>query len=359
VDNPDEPASIAGILMQTRNLGSSNLAITPVCLGTMTFGGQTSEAEAHAQLDLAIERGINFIDTAELYAVPPCRETYGLTEIIVGKWLQQQARDHIVLATKVAGPGRTMPWIRGGNLDFTRENLRTALENSLRRLQTDYVDLYQLHWPARNQPMFGGWRYDPAKENDNVPIRAQLETLAELVKEGKVRAIGVSNEHPWGVMQFVRLAEEYGLPRVVSIQNAYHLLNRSYEVGLVEVCHRESVGLLAYSPLAFGHLTGKYLDDANAAGRVTRFKGFGQRYEKPGFAPALAAYVGLAQAHGLTPTQLALAFVRSRWFVASVIVGASTLKQLEEDLDAFEVQLDEAVLAEIDRLYLIHGSPAP
>lgn len=345
--------------MRTSTLGNSPISVPSICLGTMTFGEQTSEAEAHAQLDLALERGINFIDTAELYAVPPRAETYGATEAIVGRWLARQPRDKIILATKVAGPGRPMPWIRGGAQEFTRENIRTALEASLRRLQTDYVDLYQLHWPARNQPMFGQWRYDPAKEHDYEPIRSQLETLAELVQEGKIKAIGLSNEHPWGVMTFVRLAEEFGLPRVASIQNAYHLLNRTYEVGLVEVCHREQVGLLAYSPLAFGHLTGKYLDDPQAPGRVTQFKGFGQRYEKPGFADALKAYVQLARAHGLTPTQLALAFVHSRWFVASVIIGASTLAQLEENLAACETPLGEEVLVEIDRLYLTHGSPAP
>lgn len=345
--------------MRFHTLGRSDLKIPSICLGTMTFGEQTPEADAHAQLDLAVERGINFIDTAELYAVPPKAETYGKTEEIVGRWLSRQPRDRIVLATKVIGPGRNMPWIRDGNHDYTRENVRTALENSLRRLNTDYVDLYQLHWPARNQPMFGGWRYDPAKENDNLPIRAQLETLAELVQEGKVRAIGVSNEHPWGVMQFVRLAEEYGLPRIASIQNAYHLLNRTFEVGLAEVCHREQVGLLAYSPLAFGHLTGKYLDNPQATGRVTNFAGFGQRYEKPGFAPALEDYVRLARAHGLTPTQMALAFVHSRGFVASVIVGASSLAQLQENLAACETPLDEEVQAGIDRLYLTHGSPAP
>ena len=345
--------------MQIRPLGRSDLKIPSICLGTMTFGEQTPEADAHAQLDLAMERGINFIDTAELYAVPPKAETYGKTEEIVGRWLSRQPRDRIVLATKVIGPGRNMPWIRAGNHDYTRENVRTALESSLRRLQTDYVDLYQLHWPDRNQPMFGGWRYDPAKENDNLTIRAQLETLAELVQEGKVRTIGVSNEHPWGVMQFVRLAEEYGLPRIASIQNAYHLLNRTYEVGLAEVCHREQVGLLAYSPLAFGHLTGKYLDNPQAPGRVTNFAGFGQRYEKPGFAPALEAYVRLARAHGLTPTQMALAFVHSRWFVSSVIVGASTLAQLKANLTACETPFDDGVQAEIDRLYLTYGSPAP
>lgn len=349
----------SGNIMQIRSLGRSDLKIPSICLGTMTFGEQTPEADAHAQLDLALERGINFVDTAELYAVPPKAETYGRTEEIVGRWLVRQPRDRIILASKVVGPGRQMPWIRGGSLDFSRENIRSALENSLRRLQTDYVDLYQLHWPARNQAMFGEWQFDPQKERDCLPIRAQLETLAELVQEGKIRAIGVSNEHPWGVMQFVRLAEEYSLPRIASIQNAYHLLNRTYEVGLAEVCHREQVGLLAYSPLAFGHLTGKYLDNPRAPGRVTNYKGFGQRYEKPGFAPALEAYIRTARAHGLTPTQLALAFVHSRWCVASVIVGASSLAQLKENLEACETTLDSEVRTEIDRLYLLHGSPAP
>jgi aryl-alcohol dehydrogenase-like predicted oxidoreductase len=345
--------------METRSLGSSQLAITPVCLGTMTFGEQTAEPESHSQLDLALERGINFIDTAEMYAVPPRAETCGATETIVGKWLARQRRDRIVLATKVAGPGRNMQWIRGGPPALDRANIRAALEASLRRLRTDYVDLYQLHWPARNQPMFGQWQYDPDKERDSTPIRVQLEALAELVAEGKVRAVGLSNEHPWGVMQFVRHAEELGLPRVASIQNAYSLLNRNFEGGLAEVCHREKVGLLAYSPLAFGHLTGKYLDNPAAEGRLTRFKGFGQRYEKPGIAPAVAAYVALARAHGLTPTQLALAFVRTRWFVASTIVGASSLAQLREDLDACDITLSADVLAGIDRIHLVHSNPAP
>jgi len=345
--------------MQIQPLGSSPLSVTQVCLGTMTFGEQTSEADAHSQLDLARERGINFIDTAELYAVPPRAETHGATETIVGKWLARQDRSRIVLATKAAGPGRHMPWIRGGDLDFTRSNLRTALENSLRRLQTDYVDLYQLHWPARNQPMFGQWQYEPDKERDSSPIRTQIEVLAELVQEGRIRAVGLSNEHPWGVMQFVRCAEEFGLPRVASIQNAYSLLNRTFENGLAEVCHRERIGLLAYSPLAFGHLTGKYLADPNAEGRVTRFKDFGQRYEKPGVAPAVTTYCQLAREHGLTTVQLAFAFVRSRWFVASIIVGASSLVQLRENLDACEGSLAPEVLDAIDQRHLLYTNPAP
>lgn len=345
--------------MQNRPLGTSQLSIPPVCLGTMTYGQQTGEADAHAQLDLALERGINFIDTAEMYAVPPSAETCGATETIVGRWLKRQQRDRIILATKVAGPARAINWIRGGPPALDRANIHAALEGSLKRLQTDYVDLYQLHWPERNQPMFGGWQYDPSKERECTPIRAQLEALAELVKAGKVRYVGLSNEHPWGVMEFVRIAGEYGLPRVVSIQNAYHLMNRSFESGLAEVCHREHVGLLAYSPLAFGHLTGKYLDNPAASGRLTIWKDFGQRYTKPNVAPATAAYAELARRHGLTPTQLALAFVRSRWFVASTIVGASSLAQLEENLAALETPLSPEILAEIDALHLRYTNPAP
>lgn len=345
--------------MKIHHLGTSSLTVPDLCLGTMTFGQQTGEADAHAQLDLALERGINFIDTAELYAVPPRAETYGATETIVGKWLARQPRDRIILATKVAGPGRTMSYIRDGDLAFDRRNIRAALEASLHRLQTDYVDLYQLHWPARNQPMFGQWQYDPAQERPGTPIRETLEVLAELVQEGKVRAIGLSNEHPWGVMQFVRCAEDYGLPRPASIQNAYSLVNRVFEYGLAEACHREKIGLLAYSPLAFGHLTGKYLADPAAPGRVNLFKGFGQRYEKAGLQPAVAAYCALARELGLTPVQLALAFVRSRWFVASTIVGASSLAQLRENLDAWSVELSPEARARIDALHLIHTNPAP
>lgn len=345
--------------MPTRRLGHSDLTVPDLCLGTMTFGQQTSEADAHAQLDLALARGINFIDAAEMYPVPARPETSGATEAIIGRWLVRQPRDRIVVATKVAGPSRNLDWIRNGPPALDRANIRAAIEGSLKRLQTDYIDLYQLHWPERNQPMFGQWQYDPAKERECTPIRAQLEALAELVQAGKVRCVGLSNEHPWGVMQFVRLAEEYGLPRPVSIQNAYSLLNRTFETGLAEVCHRENVGLLAYSPLAFGHLTGKYLDDPRADGRITLFESFGQRYAKPNVQPAVAAYAALARRHGLTPTQLALAFVRSRWFVASTIVGASSLAQLEEDLTACEVALSAEILQEIDAIHLAYTNPAP
>lgn len=345
--------------MTIRPLGDSDLQVSDRCLGTMTFGQQTGEADAHAQLDCALAHGINFIDTAEMYPVPAREETSGATESMVGNWLVRQPRERVVIATKVAGPSRNLHWIRNGPLALDRDNIRAALEGSLRRLRTDYIDLYQLHWPERNQPMFGQWQYDPAAERECTPIRTQLEALAELVAAGKVRYVGLSNEHPWGVMQFVRLAEEYGLPRVVSIQNAYSLVNRNFESGLAEVCHREKVGLLAYSVLAFGHLTGKYLDDPAASGRVTLFENFGQRYAKPQVRPAVAAYAALARRHGLTPAQLALAFVRSRWFVASTIVGASTLAQLEENLAAGEATLSDEVRREIDAIHLACPNPAP
>ncbi len=342
-----------------RPLGRSTLAIPDVCLGTMTFGEQTSEADAHSQLDFALDSGVNFLDTAEMYAVPPRAETCGASEGIVGRWLRRQNRDRILVATKVAGPSRNLDWIRNGPAAMDRANIRAAIDGSLGRLQTDYVDLYQLHWPERNQPMFGQWQFDPARERECTPIRAQLEALAELVQEGKVRHVGVSNEHPWGVMQFVRLADELGLPRIVSTQNAYSLLNRTFETGLAEACLREGVGLLAYSPLAFGHLTGKYLADPAAPGRLTQWPAFGQRYTKPNVVPAVAAYADLARRHKLTPTQLALGFVRSRWFVASTIIGASSLSQLRETLPAARTQITEHLLAEIDAIHLRYTNPAP
>jgi aryl-alcohol dehydrogenase-like predicted oxidoreductase len=344
---------------QQRPLGHHDLVVPEVCLGTMTFGEQTAEADAHAQLDYALAAGVNFIDTAEMYAVPPRAETCGASESIVGRWLARQQRDKILVATKVAGPARSLNWIRNGPPAMDRSNIRAAIEGSLQRLQTDYIDLYQLHWPERNQPMFGQWQFEPEKERECTPIREQLEALAELVKEGKIRHVGVSNEHPWGIMQFVRLADELGLPRIVSTQNAYHLLNRTFEGGLAEVCHREHVGLLAYSPLAFGHLTGKYLANPSAPGRLTQWPSFGQRYAKPNVLPALQTYVELASRHGLTPTQLALGFIRSRWFVASTIIGASSLSQLKETLPATQTPLSAELLAEVDEIHLRYPNPAP
>ncbi|MGB8545286.1 MAG: aldo/keto reductase [Azonexus sp.] len=342
-----------------RPLGRSQLIVPDVCLGTMTFGEQTGEADAHSQLDLALASGVNFLDTAEMYAVPPRAETFGVSESIVGRWLKRQQRERIIVATKVAGPSRNLGWIRGGPPAMDRANIRAAIDGSLQRLQTDYVDLYQLHWPERNQPMFGQWQFEPANDHECTPIRDQLAALAELVQEGKVRAIGLSNEHPWGVMQFTRLADEFGLPRVLSTQNAYSLLNRTFETALAEVCHREQVGLLAYSALAFGHLTGKYLADPAAPGRLTRWPSFGQRYSKPNVIPAVTAYAALAKRHGLTLAQLALGFARSRWFVSSTIIGASSLAQLKETLPATRTPISAELLAEIDAIHLRYTNPAP
>ncbi len=345
--------------MDYRPLGDSGLRVSAVCLGTMTFGEQTAEAEAHAQLDHALSEGVNFIDTAELYPVPPHAETYTRTETIVGNWLARQPRDRVILATKVAGPSRNMPWIRGGPRALDAANIRAALEGSLKRLRTDYIDLYQLHWPERNTPMFGQARFEPAREHDCVSIRDQLETLGVLAREGKIRCMGLSNEHPWGTMEFQRLAREHRLPRPVTIQNAYNLLNRVFEQTLAEIAWREQIGLLAYSPLAFGHLTGKYLADPAAPGRVNLFAGFDQRYTKPNVAPAVGAYAGIARRHGLSPTQLALAFCYRRWFMTSTIIGASTLEQLRENLAAWAIELPEAIVAEIEAVHLRYTNPAP
>lgn len=345
--------------MQYRKLGKSDLTVSAVCLGTMTFGQQNSEAEAHAQLDVAFAHGVNFIDTAEMYPVPARADTSGLTERFVGSWLKGRARDQVVLATKVAGPARSMEWIRGGPLALDRANIRAALEGSLQRLGTDYIDLYQIHWPARNQPMFGQWAFDPGAEREATPIRAQLEALAELVREGKIRHVGLSNEHPWGVMEFLRVGRELNLPLVVSVQNAYSLLNRVFDQTLAEVCFRESVSLLPYSVLGFGLLTGKYLDNPAASGRITLFPGFGQRYAKVAVEPALRAYADLAQARGISLTRLALAWVAGQPLVGSVILGASSVGQLLENLDACAQTLDHDVRAAVDAIHLRHTNPAP
>ena len=345
--------------MRYTKLGQSDLSVSSACLGTMTFGTQNSEAEAHQQLDFALAQGINFIDTAEMYSVPPNAESYGKTETYVGTWLKRQARDKIVLATKISGPGRGMKWIRNGELAFNRKNIRAAIDASLTRLQTDYVDLYQLHWPDRNTPIFGQYQFDPDSERDFVPLAETLAALAELVKEGRVRCVGLSNETPWGVMQFLHQAELHKLPRVVSVQNAYSLLNRTWEMGLAEIGFRENVALLAYSPLAFGLLSGKYLADPKAGGRLTLFQGFAQRYSKVNVQPAVAAYADVARRHGMTLAQMALAFVASRGFVASTIIGATTMEQLREDIAGCSGVLTDEVLQEIEALHLRYYNPAP
>ncbi len=345
--------------MDYRTLGHSTLKVSAVCLGSMTWGEQNSETDAHAQLNMAQEHGINFIDTAEMYPVPPRAETCHRTETFIGHWLKHQVRDQWIIATKAAGPRRAMNWIRSGPAAFDRANLRAAVEASLSRLHTDYIDLYQLHWPERNVPMFGQYQFDPSQETAAVSIHVQLEVLAELVKEGKIRYIGLSNETAWGIMEFLRLADQYDLPRIVTVQNAYNLINRSYEFSLAEIGFRENVGLLAYSPLAFGLLTGKYLDNPLSRGRVNDFTGFAQRYAKPNVAPAIAAYAALACEQGLSATQLALSFVYHRWFVTSTIIGATSLTQLEENLAAWETRLSVEQIQQVEAIHLRFMNPAP
>lgn len=352
--------------MQTIELGRSGLHVTPICLGTMTFGEQVDEAAAHAILDRALERGINFLDTAEMYAVPARAETYGATETIIGRWFARNpsARGRIVVATKVAGPSRGMPWVRQGP-GMTAEDIVASCNASLKRLQTDVIDLYQIHWPERHVPAFGAMYYDPAKETSRTPIREQLEALGSLVKAGKVRAIGLSNETPYGVHEFVRLAEEHGLPRVATVQNAYCLINRVPDNGLDETMHRLGVSLLAYSPLGFGLLTGKY-DESGIEGpgapqnaRIARYESVRkQRWGRPAALSAARRYNALARQHGLTPTQMALAFCYTRWSVASTIIGVTSLAQLDDNLAAWGTQLSPELLAEIDALRLELRDPA-
>ncbi|MES2181202.1 MAG: aldo/keto reductase [Pseudomonadota bacterium] len=356
--------------MEYRQLGNSDLRVSAVCLGTMTYGDQNTQPEAHEQLDYALSQGINFIDTAEMYPVPPKAETCTRTETMLGNWLKHQARDKIILGTKAAGPRRGVSWIRNGPASLDKHNIRAAIEGSLQRLQTDYIDIYQLHWPERNVPMFGQYQFDPAAEFESgvyhagaekawVSIQNQLETLAELIAEGKVRYIGLSNEQPWGVMEFLRVAKEYNLPRIVSLQNGYNLMNRTMEFGMSEILYREKVGLLAYSPLAFGHLTAKYTDNPSAKGRATMFTGYAQRYTKANVTPATIAYAQLARQHHMTPTQMALSFVYHRWFVTSTIIGATSMAQLQENIAAWHVKLSPEVMQEIELLHLKMTNPAP
>jgi aryl-alcohol dehydrogenase-like predicted oxidoreductase len=325
----------------------------------MTWGEQNTEAQAHEQLDYAVSRGVNFIDAAEMYPVPPRAETQGRTEAFLGSWLKRQQRDKVVIATKITAPGRGFAWVRGGPTAIDRKSVREAVELSLKRLQTDYIDLYQIHWPDRYVPAFGKWSYDPGQERPTVSIEAQLEALAEVVQAGMVRYLGVSNETPWGVCEFVGAANRRGLPRIASIQNAYNLLNRTFEMGLSEVHRHLNVPLLAYSPLAFGHLSGKYLDGARPAGaRLSLFPAFGPRYATVNVPDAVAAYAALARKAGMTPAALAIAFVRSRWFTASTIVGATSLTQLKESIDCAERILTGDTLAAIEEIHNRYPNPA-
>lgn len=347
--------------MQYRRLGRTDLQVSLICLGSMTWGRQNSEAEGHAQLDYALERGVNFVDTAEMYSVPVAEETYGRSEAIIGSWLAaRRNRDRVILATKAVGPGSRFPWIRDGSPRLNRAHLTRAIDDSLRRLRTDYVDLYQLHWPERPVNSFGKLGYMHAADEDAVPIAETLGALGDLVTAGKVRHVGLSNETPWGMMTFARIAGEAGLPRVASVQNAYSLVNRAFEVGAAEVAIREDIGLLAYSPLAGGWLTGKYHGGARPDGaRMTLFGDYFTRYGSRSGQKAIAAYVDLAHAHGLEPAQMALAFVNSRRFVTATIVGATSVEQLRANIDSVEVTLSEEVLQGIEAIQARWSNPCP
>jgi aryl-alcohol dehydrogenase (NADP+) len=344
--------------MEFRILPGTHLNVSRVCLGTMTWGEQNSEAQAHEQLDYAIDQGINFIDTAEMYPVPPNARTQGRTETYLGTWLAKRSRKNLIIATKVAGPGRR-DWIRDGRTDLTQDVIADAVDTSLARLQTDYIDLYQIHWPQRNVPMFGGIEFDPSKEKAGPPIAEQVRGMAAMIKSGKIRHYGLSNETAWGVCEFRRVAKELGVPGPVTIQNSYSLLSRNVDNDLAETLFRENMTLLAYSPLAAGILSGKYIGGAKPEGaRFTLFDSLGIRFRKPMVSEAVDAYSALAKRQGQTLVQLALGYVASRWFVGASIIGATTMAQLKEDLAAAQLKLDAPTLDAIREIQLRFPNPA-
>ena len=344
--------------MKRNRLGSSGIEVTDICLGTMTWGEQNTEGDAYSQIAWALERGINFIDTAEMYPVPPNAQTHGRTEKHLGTWLARQRRDRLYIATKVAGPGRR-DWIRGGRTDLTRDVIAEAVDTSLARLQTDYIDLYQIHWPQRNVPMFGSTEFDPSKEKGGPPIWEQVEGMAEMIKAGKIRHYGLSNETAWGVCHFHEAARDLGLPGPITLQNSYSLISRNVDNDLAETLFREKMSLLAYSPLAAGILSGKYLGGAKPPGaRFTLFDSLGIRFRKPMVAEAVEAYSALAKQRKTSLVQLALGYVASRWFLGASIIGATSMAQLKEDIAAAQVTLDAETLEEIRRIQLRYPNPA-
>lgn len=345
--------------MEYRQLGNTQLKVSALCLGTMTFGEQNTAEEAFEQLDYAVSQGINFIDTAEMYPVPPMASTQGDTERIIGQWLAgRKDRDQLIIASKIAGPADWLTYIRGGSR-FNQTHIEEAINGSLKRLQTDYIDLYQLHWPDRNTNFFGQLGYQHDSNEQRTPIEETLRALESAVKAGKIRYIGLSNETPWGVMSFLKAAEQFDLPRIMSVQNPYNLLNRSYEVGMAEVSIREKAGLLAYSPLAFGVLSGKYLNGQRPEkARLTLFDRF-TRYASSQAETATQGYVDIAKKHGISPVHMALAFVTSRDFVTSNIIGATSMAQLKENIASMDVTLSQELLADINALHAENSNPCP
>lgn len=351
--------------MQYRRLGRTDLQVSVICLGTMTWGQQNTEAEGHEQMDYALAQGVNFFDTAEMYSIPPQPETQGSTERIIGSWFKaRKNRDKVILASKIVGRSAN-DWFRDdrGPTRINRKQIFEAVDKSLKRLQTDYIDLYQLHFPERAMP----WGSNPTRfsktafetPDGETSIAEQLDAFGEIVKAGKIRHLGLSNESAWGTMSFVRDSEARGGPRVQSIQNAYNLLNRTFETGLAEIAMREQVGLLAYSPLAQGYLTGKYLDGARPAGARSTLFNRGQRYEAAGAEDAVKRYIAVAREAGLDPAQMALAFVNSRPFVTANIIGATTMEQLRTDIGSIDVAVSPEVEAKIDAIHQLVGNPCP
>jgi len=344
--------------MNYKKLGNTDLDVSTICLGTMTWGEQNTQAEGFEQMDYALDQGVNFWDTAELYAVPPREETYGDTEVIIGNWFEKtKKRDKVILATKVAGPARD--YLRNGENSFTGSNLESALENSLKRLKTDYIDLYQLHWPERNVNNFGRLSY-VHKENNWNQFEDVLGELNKYVDKGKIRYVGLSNETPWGVMNYLKVSKEKNLPRMMSIQNPYSLLNRSYEVGLSEVSIREEIGCLAYSPLASGYLTGKYRNNNFPKGsRMERDFDFWTRYRKPNTEKAIELYYEISEKYGLDMSQMSLKFCEIQEFMTSVIIGATTMEQLKTNIESVNINLSDDVIKEINNVQTIYPNPCP
>ena len=348
--------------MKYNKLGNSDLNVSKICLGTMTWGIQNTELEAFEQLDFALDKGINFIDTAEIYPIPSREELHGITETYIGNWLNKRKnRDKIILATKVAGPAEFVKYVRGGPR-LNKKQITTALDDSLKRLQTDYIDIYQVHWPERLTNYFGQLGFIPLleKENDVIPILETLETLDKLVKIGKIKYIGISNETSWGVSQYLKHSENKNKARIVSIQNPYNLLNRSFEVGMSEFAMRENISLLAYSALGFGVLSGKYANDNKPENaRLTLWgKRYG-RYTNDEAKKATVLYLEIAKKYNLDPSQMSIAFVLSRVFLGACIIGATNLKQLETNIGSLDLELDKKILAEIDYVHKLHSNPAP
>ncbi len=347
--------------MKYNQLGQTDIKVSKICLGTMTWGQQNTESEAHAQLDLAIDSGINFIDTAEMYPVPPKQDTQGRTEAILGSWLRKGGRrDKLIIASKVSARAEWLPYLRDGNARLDRENIEAAVNASLQRLACDYIDLYQTHWPERDSNYFGQLNYYHAPDKDGVPIEETLGVLDDLVTLGKIRHVGVCNETAWGVNEYLRVARARGGPEIVSIQNPYNLLNRSFEIGLAEIAHREMVGLLAYSPLGFGTLSGKYLDGKSPA--TARLNLFGERYQRYSTAEgidACAKYVELARSYNLDPAQMALAYVNSRPFLTSTIVGATSTEQLGANIDSINIELAKELLRKIELVHVSQPNQCP